>query len=127
VAGAKAMRSPHPQITVEAEGQSATGELVLVGNGRFYGGSVAVFPDACLDDGLLDVCVFPRVSWPLIARYAWGFITGRPLIPRIAQWMRISTATLRAEAAVPFELDGDLCTELPVTVGMQPRALRVIA
>jgi len=127
VAGAKAMRSPHPQITVEAEGQSAMGELVLVGNGRFYGGSVAVFPDARLDDGLLDVCVFPRVSWLLIARYAWGFITGRPLIPRIAQWMRTSTATLRAEAVVPFELDGDLCSELPVTVGMQPRALRVIA
>lgn len=127
VAGVKAMRGPHPRVVVEANGQMVAGEFVLVGHGRFYGGSVTVFPEARLDDGLLDLCVFPRVNWPLIARYAWGLITGRPLIPRTAQWVRAATATLRAEAAVPFELDGDLCGELPVTLGLQPRALRVLA
>ena len=53
LAGMKAMRGPHPAITVEADGRRVSGELVLVGNGRFYGGSLPVFPGARLDDGAM--------------------------------------------------------------------------
>ena len=42
IAGLKALCEKKPQITVRADGQSATGELVLVGNGKFYGGSFAI-------------------------------------------------------------------------------------
>ncbi|MBM3831061.1 MAG: diacylglycerol kinase family lipid kinase [Verrucomicrobia bacterium] len=127
VAGAKAMRSPHPQITVEAEGQSATGELVLVGNGRFYGGSLPVFPDARLDDGLLDICVFPRVSWVLITRYALGYVTNGPRAPRDMRTFQAARARLTASVSVPFQVEGDLCGMLPVTLGVLPNVLRVVA
>lgn len=125
-AGLKAMREPHPPITVEVDGQAVTGELLLVGNGRFYGGSLSVFPDAKLDDGLLDLCVFPRVSWGLIARYALGFVTGKPLVPCDAKFLRVAQARITA-ASVPFEVDGDLCGMLPVDLGVQPGVLRVVA
>jgi len=127
VAGAKAMSGPHPQITVEADGQSATGELVLVGNGRFYGGSLPVFPEARLDDGRLDICVFPRVSWGLIARYAFGYVTAGPRAPRDMRMLRVARARLTAAAAVPFEVEGDLCGMLPVELGVLPNVLRVLA
>lgn len=126
LAGMKAMRGPHPLITVEADGQSATGELVLVGNGRFYGGSLPVFPEAQLDDGLLDVCIFPQVCWGLITRYAIGFVTGRPLIPRDVKVLRVARARLTSTEAVPFELEGDLCGSLPVELGVRPGILRVV-
>jgi YegS/Rv2252/BmrU family lipid kinase len=126
LAGLKAMREPHPPITVEADGQTVTGELVLVGNGRFYGGSLPVFPNAKLDDGLLDVCVFSRVCWGLIARYAFGFVVGRPLVPRDLKVLRVAQARIAA-AGVPFEVDGDLCGTLPVKLGVQPGVLRVVA
>lgn len=127
LAGLKAMREPQPPITVEADGQTVTGELVLVGNGRFYGGSLPVFPGAKLDDGLLDLCVFPRVHWGLIARYAFGFVTGRPLVPRDVKVLRVPQAKLSAAAPVPFEVEGDLCGALPVKLGILPRVLRVVA
>lgn len=126
LAGMKAMSGPHPLITVEADGQSATGELVLVGNGRFYGGSLPVFPDAKLDDGLLDICIFPRVRWGLIARYAIGYVTGHPLIPRDVKVRRVARARLTATAPVPFEVEGDMCGSLPVDLGVRPGVLRVI-
>lgn len=125
LAGLKAMREPQPPIMVEADGQTVTGELVLVGNGRFYGGSLPVFPDAKLDDGLLDVCVFPRVHWGLIARYAFGFVTGRPLVPRDVKVLRAPRACLTADS-VPFEVEGDWCGMLPVELGILPRVLRVV-
>ncbi len=126
-AGMKAMREPHPVITVEAGGQRVTGEFVLVGNGRFYGGSLPVFPQAKLDDGLLDVCVFHRVTWALMARYALGFVTGHPQAPGDLKTLRVPRFKLSAEAAVPFEVEGDLCGVLPVEIGLVPRALRVVA
>jgi YegS/Rv2252/BmrU family lipid kinase len=127
VAGAKAMRGPHQRIVVNVNGRLVTGEFVLIGNGRYYGGTLAVFPEAQLDDGLVDVCVFPRVSWSLIARYAIGFVTGRPWIPRSVQCLKTEGAAIRAEGAVQFELEGDLCGELPLTLGLHKRALRVLA
>lgn len=126
LAGLKAMRAPHPPITVTADGQTVTGEFVLVGNGRFYGGSLPVFPQARLDDGLLDLCIFPRVHWGLIVRYAIGYLTGRPLVPRDVRELRVPRAHLTAAAMVPFEVEGDLCGSLPVELGLLPRALRVV-
>lgn len=126
LAGMKAMRGPHPLITVEADGQRVTGELILVGNGRFYGGSLPVFPDARLDDGLLDICIFPRVRWSLILRYAIGFVTGHPLVPRDVKVLRVPRARLTAADPVPFEVEGDLCGSLPIELGVVPGVLRVV-
>ena len=127
IAGLKAMRAPHPLISVTANGQTVQGELVLIGNGRFYGGNLTMFPAAELDDGLLDICVFPHVSWGLLARYALGFATGKPNPPRDLHVLRVSNATLSATSPVPFELEGDLCGELPVHLGVAHRELRVVA
>lgn len=126
LAGLKAMREPHPPITVEAAGQTLTGELVLMGNGRFYGGSLPMFPGAKLDDGLLDICVFKRVNWGLLARYAVGYATGRPKPPRDLKMLRVPQAKLSAAASVPFEVEGDLCGMLPVELGIRPGVLRVV-
>ena len=36
--------------------------LVVVGNSRSYGGGMRVFPDASIDDGVLDVCIVHALS-----------------------------------------------------------------
>ena len=68
VAGLKALLGDQSKITATGGGHSVTGEQVLIGNGRFYGGPFRVFPQADLRDGRLDVCVFPRVTWLTLAR-----------------------------------------------------------
>src|SRR5206468_6950812 len=59
-ATAGAGRSPVP---VPGCTHSLVGELVMIGNGRLYGGQFKLFPQADLRDGLLEVCVFPRANW----------------------------------------------------------------
>ncbi len=68
LAGLKAMLGAPSRITAASRDHSASGALVLVGNGRLYGGSYRMFPGADLRDGLLDVCVFPRVNWLTLVR-----------------------------------------------------------
>jgi YegS/Rv2252/BmrU family lipid kinase len=114
-----------PLIILEGAG-SISGELVLVGNGRFYGGSFPVFPSADMRDGLLDVCVFPKISlWSAIHVTA-ALLTGR--LHRLRTVRRLQLASLRLSSAsrVVFQLDGENVGELPATFSVQPRALRVV-
>ncbi|HWI60084.1 MAG TPA: YegS/Rv2252/BmrU family lipid kinase, partial [Bacillota bacterium] len=66
-AGLQALRGKPAQITAAGAQQAATGGLVLIGNGRLYGGPYQIFPKADLRDGLLEVCVFPQVNWFTLA------------------------------------------------------------
>ena len=68
LAGLKALAEKHGEISATGGTHSVSGEQVLIGNGRLYGGPFVVFPKADPCDGLLDVCVCVvgdggRVPW----------------------------------------------------------------
>lgn len=126
IAGLKALGEKKPQITVRANGQSATGELVLVGNGRFYGGSFALLPRADLCDGVLDICVLPRINWTALLRSAPGLLLRGTLPASVAQHLRATRFELSSESAAAFELDGEWVGKLPVTFAIEREKLRVV-
>ena len=126
IAGLKALREKKPQITVRANGQSATGELVLVGNGRFYGGSFAILPLADLCDGRLDICVLPRANWWTLLRSAPGLLLRGKLPASVAQHLSAETFELTSETAAAFELDGEWVGKLPATFSIEREKFRVV-
>jgi YegS/Rv2252/BmrU family lipid kinase len=107
VAGLNALMRSQGSITVTGDAQSETGELVLIGNGRLYGGPYAIFPRADLRDGLLEVCVFPKADWLTLARCAPGLLVHRGLPPGSTRNLRAAKLTLTSNRTVPFQLDGD--------------------
>jgi diacylglycerol kinase (ATP) len=125
VAGLQALRETQPVITVEGA-HPASGELVMLGNGRFYGGSFELFPGASLRDGLLDVCVLPNVTPWRAMQAALGMATGRVQRFWPSRYFRSATVTLRSSSRVCLQLDGEFVGELPVTFSVLPLALRVI-
>jgi diacylglycerol kinase (ATP) len=126
IAGLKALCEKKPEITVRANGQSARGELVLVGNGRFYGGSFAILPLADLRDGRLDICVLPRANWTALLRSAPGLLLRGKLPASVAQHLGAETFELTSETAAAFELDGEWVGKLPVTFSIEREKLRVV-
>ena len=126
IAGFKALREPQPKITVCADGQNVTGEFVLVGNGRFYGGPVKTFPQADLRDGLLEICIFPRVNWLVFLRCLPDFVARQKLPERVVQRLRAGAFELTGEPAAAFELDGECAGHLPATFSVERETLRVI-
>ena len=129
VAGLKALRETKPQITARENarptGQQFTGELVLAGNGKFYGGPFEFFPEADLRDGMLDVCVLARVNWPALLRPVAGLLARRKLPEKAVRRFRAPSFELLGEAG--FELDGEWAGNLPVKFSVEREKLRVIA
>lgn len=125
-AGLKAMGETQSQIIVSDGAKTVRGQLVLIGNGRLYGGSYRVFPSADFCDGKLDVCVFPRVDWPTLIRCGFSLLLLGKLPEAKVQRLRSTSLSLIGSNATRFEIDGELAGNLPIRLGLMPRALRVL-
>lgn len=126
LAGLQALREPRPLIEARVGEQRISGELVLLGNGRLYGGDFALFPEAALNNGRLEVCILPRTNWFTLLRVGPSLLLRKRLPGSVAQCLSAPTLSLSAAQRVAFELDGELTGELPVNFDLQPAALRVL-
>jgi diacylglycerol kinase (ATP) len=126
VAGLQALCEPLPPIEVSNGRETASGQLVLIGNGKFYGGRFTVFPLADLCDGVLEAVIFPRINLQTVARGGWGMLTDDFHSGRHTIQIKGSQLDLKCAASLPFHLDGENVAPLPATFGVANRALRVI-
>jgi YegS/Rv2252/BmrU family lipid kinase len=126
VAGFKALGEPKAQITASAPQAGAAGELILIGNGRYYGGTFELFPKGDLRDGRLDVTVFPKVNWEVLLRTGWGWLTDQLHAAAGCQTFQAESFSLTAPGSVPLELDGENVGHLPATFSVRRQALRVL-
>ena len=125
-AGLKALAETPVKLTVSNGAETASGELALIGNGRYYGGKFEVFPGAGLEDGLLRAAVFERVRWADLARRGWGLLTRTMLRQEGIRILQGSTLELKSDQETPFHLEGDLAGRLPCVFKVSPRSLRMI-
>jgi diacylglycerol kinase (ATP) len=116
--------------TVEVDGvelYSGRAGMVVFANGRYFGGGMAIAPEASLCDGQLDVFVLEDVGkrtllTSLLPRVYRGRHVGRAgVLHQLG-----SRATVQSREPLLLELDGEQVGVAPVTVEVAPRALRVI-
>lgn len=125
VAGFRALAERQARIAVRANGKALEGELILIGNGRFYGGSFEILPGADLRDGVLDVCVFPRVNLPTLLGCIPHFLLRQKLPESTVRRLSVERFELTSETPAAFELDGEWVGNLPVTFSVERDKLRV--
>lgn len=127
LAGAHALMGRPTPIQATSSTQSLSGELILIGNGRLYGGQFKLFPQADLRDGLLEICVFPRVNWWVLVRCSPGLLLNGTLPRATTRLFQTDTLTLTSSSATPLQIDGELIGHLPATFRVERGKLRVIA
>lgn len=125
-AGLQALAGPQSQITAKTATGEARGELVLVGNGRLYGGDYRIFDGADLRDGLLEVCIFPRINWLTLAQCGPSLLLRGRLPRNLVAVLQTPDFTLTSPTKVPFELDGEWGGHLPAKFSVERSRLRVI-
>ncbi|MFJ4871496.1 diacylglycerol/lipid kinase family protein [Streptomyces sp. NPDC088757] len=115
------------RVTVDGVVHERTGYTVVAANSGFYGFGRNIAPDARLDDGLLDVVVIADTSkrhfFAVMNELKTGAHVRRPQV----EILRGKEIRIEADRALPYGADGEVDSVLPVTVRVQPRALRVLA
>lgn len=127
VAGMNALLRTQSKIVVTNGQHAISGELVLIGNGRLYGGDFALFPEADLRDGQLEISVFPCVNWFTLFRCGPSLLLRRMVPPKATQNFRASSVTLTSPSQAPFQLDGELVGRLPAIFSFSRSRLRVLS
>jgi YegS/Rv2252/BmrU family lipid kinase len=103
------------------------GYSVAAGNSRAFGGGMFVAPHAELDDGELDVITVSDVSKLRYVRGLPKVFNGTHIENEEVTERRAATVEIRADRDFAVYADGEHLTDLPATLGVLPRALRVIA
>ena len=125
-AGLGALKAPKAPVVARGECESAEGDFVLVGNGKFYAGKFAFLYKAELADGVLDVTAFPKFQWASLAGNVTNFVLGRYFRPGCQGYFQAEKLEITSEAVTPLQLDGELVGHLPAQILVSPKILRVI-
>ena len=113
-------------VTIDGERHEFTGHSVTVGNSKAYGGGMFVLPQAELDDGRLDVMFAGAASKLHFLRMLPKVFKGAHVDDRAVTML--SGTRVEAAADRPFTIyaDGDPIADLPSTIAVEPRCLRVV-
>jgi diacylglycerol kinase (ATP) len=125
VAFAQALWSfPYRGYEVVVDGTSFTAASVVIANGHFYGGRFCLAPDARLDEPDLHVCLFLRSGRWSTLKYALALLLGRLHRRADVKILRCRHVIVNATTAEPVQCDGDIATQLPLTVRMSNETLQ---
>jgi diacylglycerol kinase (ATP) len=128
ISAAQIASRPSPRLLIESdEAATSEGSLVLIGNGRFYGGPFPFFKRASIDDGLLDVLVFKRIGYFDIIRYLQDVIFSDAIHLPEVEYFQTTRVRVSSPEHVPVEVDGELIGQCPVEFRVSERRLRVLA
>lgn len=120
----------YPAFRVIIDGETAceNAQYAIVGICRYSAGVFCFTPEAKLDDGLFDVCIFHDLTTIKLAMYAAAsFAPGFAQTPDIIYRQGKTVAFLPIDDPdVPVQVDGDPGGRLPAHFEMEPLSLPVI-
>ena len=121
-------RAKELQIQSESWNDSGKKYLICLGNGRYEGGGFRFFPDADPSDGLLDMCVIPKIpllkTIPVIPR----IIRGTHVTDKRITFKRVRQAEFNAEDSFSVHIDGEFLGSdiISMKVDILPHRLTVL-
>lgn len=99
---------------------------IVISNGRYVAAGIPAAPEAILDDGVLDVMIYPAASLPQLARLVPMVLLGRHTDSDLLLFRRATRIEVECEPSMAFNADGELLEEGPARFEVLPRALRVV-
>ncbi len=114
-----------PIVMPQLSRETITCRWALVFNMPRYAVELAVEPDACEDDGVLDLCSLQYGSIASGTRYLGGIVTGRHIRWKDVVRRPITQCRITSPARVAFQIDGDYAGRLPLEIGVLPGRIRL--
>ncbi len=81
--------------------------LIVVNNGRWYGGGFQPTPMADIQDGHFDICVVDKCNWFTVLRLLPKYMNGTHINEPIAHFFKADQFKLKSNGNVDFGFDGE--------------------
>lgn len=123
-----AWRSARPfraQITADGDRIDVKSIQISVGNGRFYGGGMAVDEGATIDDQRLDLYSLKPLGMWRLATVLPAFRSGRHKRLEAFHCIQAQHIGIETDVAMEIDTDGELTTRTPAHFHVLPEALSV--
>ncbi len=114
------------RVVTDDDQHELVGFSVVAANSKAYGGGMLVAPNAELDDGLLDVVLTAESSRLRFLASLPKVFKGAHLSNEEVRVVRTATVEIEADRRFGVYADGELLTELPASIHVLKRALRVL-
>ena len=117
-------------LTVEADDVHVEGHFLmsLASNIRTYGGGFTkISPHACLDDGEMDIWLFPGDTMWQSLQTVWNVMLGQHVKAEGVQKLSFRKLHMHADVPIYLQIDGEPWeSDGDVDIDLQPRALSVL-
>jgi diacylglycerol kinase (ATP) len=116
----------HLKLTLDGEVVEMDFLIMVISNIRTYGGRLIPAPEAVVDDGLLDVCVFPKGNYLKILQQMAAAKKGKHLALPGVRYFQASRIEVESDPPEQIQLDGDAWPgTTPFVVEAVPKSLKV--
>lgn len=116
------------QMAITVDGNLICNEpvtVVVIGNGRYFGGGMCIAPQAVIDDGLFDIVILRGLSKPALLTNLPKVYSGTHLShPRITS-LRGRKISVTSNDEALLDLDGEQPGRAPVEVELLPSTLNL--
>jgi len=121
-------RGAQMRFTFE-EGTVFEGEswMAMAGNAASYAWAIRFTERAELDDGLLDLCIFPFENKLVSVQQVMQLLMGQHLESGAVEYWKTRGVLVESDPPVPVQLDGDEWGTTPLELKLLPGVLKVLA
>jgi diacylglycerol kinase (ATP) len=128
MSAARVLGQEAPMLEIEMPDRPQLfGSIVLIGNGRHYGGPVPVFREASNTDGLLDVIILHQQRALEVFQFLSALTGGGYAECGDIDYLQVPSLRVTSAQEVPYEIDGELGKETPVKFRAAPFRQKVCA
>ena len=100
--------------------------LIVVSNIQLYGGMIAIGSKACVNDAMLDVCIFKGGGFFTFVQHAVKLLSHRHLQDPKIEYYQCREIVVESARSLPVHIDGEPFTMTPVSIHTVPSSLKVI-
>ncbi len=115
------------RVTAGDRRETIRAHTVAVANADQYGNNARIAPAARVDDGRLDLCAVPPITWFNAPRLAFALFSGRIAAVPAVRSFRSDRFVVERPAPGPFHTDGEThAGEATVEFLVRPASLRIM-
>jgi diacylglycerol kinase family enzyme len=119
-------KSTDTRLALDGKPRQVKTSLIVISNVQLYGGVLPIGARACVDDGLLDVCVFKGEGLLNYVQHVFKVAARRHLHDADIEYDQCQEIAIQPADALPVHVDDEPFTTTPVTIRVVPGALRAI-